>query len=127
MNLPQVPSPSHLRMVEESWQAQPTYLSHIQQVDLQEEPQGTACHLVGGPSNCIAKLVTNGQLLFLLRFLLGRRGKDEKRPKILASNLECSKGRTIPPANSARRNKTALPCSHPEISLPTRKERYSLS
>lgn len=91
----------------------PTYLSHIQQVDLQEEPQGTACHLVGGPPNCIAKLVANGQLLFLLWFLLGRRGKDEKRPRILASILEGSRGRTILLIHSARRNKSTLPCSHP--------------
>lgn len=72
-----------------------TYLSHIQQVDLQEESQRTACQLVWGPSNCIAKLVANGQLLLLFWFLLGREAKNENRPRILASNLECDRGTDI--------------------------------
>lgn len=30
------------------------HLSHIQQVDLEEEPQSTACDLIGSPTNGVA-------------------------------------------------------------------------
>lgn len=88
--------------------AQDTYLSHIQQVDLQEEPQGAACQLVRGPSNCITELVANGQLLLLLWFLLGRERKTENMLRILASNLEDARSTALSPANWARSSSSTL-------------------
>lgn len=100
--------------------AQDTHLSHIQQVDLQEEPQGAACQLVRGPSNCITELVANGQLLLLLWFLLGREGKTENMLRILASNLEGARSTALSPANWARRSSSTLgnPTSPPQRKLP---------
>lgn len=98
---------------------QDTHLSHIQQVDLQEEPQGTACQLVRGPSNCITKLVANGQLLLLLWFLLGREGKTENMLRILVSNLEGARS-TQPFLQPTGPGGTAPPWEIP-LPLPQRK------
>lgn len=39
--------------------SQPTHLSYVQQVDLQEKAQGTSCDLVGCPADGIADLVAD--------------------------------------------------------------------
>lgn len=115
-------------MLEEPWKAQPTYLSHIQQVDLQEEPQGTACHLVGGTPNCIAKLVANGQLLFLLGFLLGRRRKDEKKTQDPGLHPRTFQRQDHPSSQLCQEEQVGLALFPPrESSLPTRKKKKVFS
>ena len=38
-----------------------SHLSHVQQVDLQEEAESTSCDLVGRSANRVAQLVADGQ------------------------------------------------------------------
>lgn len=41
------------------------HLSHIQQVDLEEEAQGAACDLVGSPSDGVAEFAPHRQAISL--------------------------------------------------------------
>lgn len=54
-----------------------THLSHVQQVDLQEEAESAACDLVGRAAHGVAQLVAHGQAVSPFRLEKRERVKEE--------------------------------------------------
>lgn len=55
------------------------HLSHIQQVDLEEEAQSAACDLVGSPTNGVTQLAPHGQTISMDPWLEDEQRGGERR------------------------------------------------